>query len=154
MGFIPTKGEHLGVVKGDRRESKVEFDNTYFKIYEDCVRLTSNNFGAKEEIALKYAQYTYSTKKNVLKIVNDIGTNIRIANSIFPTCVEELRERRISQDKAIGLCFDLLTKYQLVMKMLKIKDDKYIIEIKNIIHEINCLKSWRTSDNKRFKNLG
>jgi len=54
----------MSVNKGDRKESKVEFDNTFFKIYEDCVRLTTNNFGAKDEVAVKYAQYTYSMKKN------------------------------------------------------------------------------------------
>ena len=77
-----------------------------------------------------------------------------MANSIYPKTKVEFEERRINQDKAIGLCFDLLTKYQLVMNTLKVKDDKYTVEIKNISHEINCIKSWRASDNKRFKDLG
>lgn len=84
----------------------------------------------------------------------ELGTYIRIANSIYPVYQSELEERRLAQDKAIGLCFDLLTKYQLAMHTLKVKDDKYTVEIKHIIHEINCIKKWRMSDSNRFKNLG
>ena len=40
----------MSVHKGDRHQSKVEFDNTYFKIYDDCVRLIENQLGAKGEI--------------------------------------------------------------------------------------------------------
>ena len=91
---------------------------------------------------------------SIMKSVTDMGTYIRIANSIYPVYKEELIERRIAQEKAIGLCFDILTKYQLTMTELKVKDDKYVEEIKHLIHEINCLKKWRSSDKDRFKNLG
>ena len=36
--------------KGNGKESKVEFDNNYFKIYTDYMRLKSNNFGVKNEM--------------------------------------------------------------------------------------------------------
>lgn len=144
----------MSVPKGERRESKVEFDNTYFKIFEDCVRLSVKGFGGREDLIKEYEPYVQTMQKEVITTVSEIGRNIRIANSIYPTCKAEYEIRRISQEKAIGLCYDLLTKYQLVMKILKVKDNKYVEEIKNIRHEINCLKSWRSSDNKRYKDLG
>ena len=141
----------MGVPIGDRKESRVEFDNTYFKVYEDAVKLTLLNFGGKDELKETYSQYIQVMSQEVLETVSQMGRYIRIANAIFPTNRLELEERRLAQDKAIGLCFDLLTKYQLIMKLLKVSDNKYVGEINNIRHEINCLKRWRTSDNKRFK---
>ena len=141
----------MSVNKSDRRESKVEFDNTYFKIYRDAVNLVENRFGSKDESKRSYISFMSSA---IMRSVTDLGTYIRIANSIYPTCNGEYAERRIAQDKAIGLCYDLMTKYQLVLSELHIPDDKYTNEIKQLIHEINCLKKWRSSDNERFRNLG
>ena len=143
----------MSVNKSDRRESKVEFDNTYFKVYDDAVRVVQNKFGAKGAEAERTGYIGYMASA-IMKSVTDMGTYIRIANSIYPMYKEELIERRIAQEKAIGLCYDLLTKYQLAMTTLKVPDDKYVEEIKHLVHEINCLKRWRSSDNDRFKNLG
>ena len=111
------------------------------------------SFGAKGDIKEKKQGYIRAMSDRILKSVCDMGTYIRIANSIYPQYQSELEERRIAQEKAIGLCFDVMTKYQLIMTELKVPDDKHTNEIKNLIHEINCLKKWRESD-KRFKNLG
>lgn len=40
----------MPVAKGNRKESKVKFDNNYFKIYADYMRLKSNNFVVKNEM--------------------------------------------------------------------------------------------------------
>ena len=143
----------MAVNKSDRKESKVEFDATYFKVYHDAVNLIENNFRAKGRQAERKGYIGYMASA-IMKSVTELGTYIRIANSIYPIYKSELEERRIAQEKAIGLCFDLLTKYQLVMTELKISDDKNTNEIKHVVHEINCLKKWRTSDNKRFNKLG
>lgn len=134
----------------DRKKSRVEFDNAYFKIYDDAIRLIKANFGADKEIRETHSTYISVMATKVLKIVTDIGTHIRIANSIYPIYKSELEERRIAQGKAIGLCFDLLTKYQLIMRELQVEDDKFSEEVRHIGHEIKSLKNWRTSDQKRF----
>ena len=144
----------MSVSKPDRKDSRVEFDNTYFKVYHDAVEITNRFLFADEDKIKNRNDYIRTMSSRILIVASDIGTHIRIANSIYPTCKEEYLERRISQEKAIGLCYDLLTKYQLIMKELSIRDDKYVNEIKNVVHEINCLKKWRTSDNKRFGQLG
>lgn len=144
----------MSVNKGDRKQSKVEFDNNYYRIHDDCVKLIENHLGAKGETRESHQYYIASVSSAIYKSVLELGTYIRIANSIYPIYQSELEERRLTQEKAIGLCFDLLTKYQLAMHTLKVPDNKYTDEIKHLIHEINCLKKWRTSDNKRFTNLG
>lgn len=142
------------VKEGDRGKSKAAFDNAYHKILADSIFITDIKFGASEEQKIKYSTFLDMRCRRIHVIVDDIGTHIRIANSIFPKYQLEAAERRVHQEKAIGLCFDLMTKYQNTMKVLKVKDDKYTQEIKHIIHEINCLKRWKESDDKRYKDLG
>lgn len=141
----------MGVPKNERRESRVEFDNNYFRIYDDAIRLIECGFGSKDD---SKRWYTSLMSKAIIESVTTLGTYIRIANSIYPIYKTELEERRLYQDKAIGLCYDLMTKYQLVMTELRVPDDKHTDEIKHLIHEINCIKKWRASDNNRFKHLG
>ena len=143
----------MSVNVGDRNESKVEFDNTYFKIHDDAVFLIGNFLGAKGEIREQHKYYIEVCSKKILDVVLDIGTHIRMANSIFPQNLQEYETRRTHQDIAIGLCYDLMTKYQLVMHTLKVDENKYVTQIQNLKHEINCLKKWRTSDNKRKKDF-
>ena len=89
----------------------------------------------------------------LMSLVWDLVYHIKVANALFPTTNAELTERRIEQDKAIGVCFDILTLYEMAMHKLKVKEDMGVMEIKNIKHQINAIKSWRKSDNKRFKDL-
>ena len=138
---------------GDKNKSKVQFDETYQKIHDDAMFLIKVNFGASKEKAEENKGYLGLAAKTIIKDILDIGTYIRIANSIFPTSQLEAKERRTYQQKAIGLCFDILTKYKNIMKMFEVRDDKYVEEIKHLVHEINCLKRWKKSDDKRFADL-
>lgn len=142
----------MSVPKGKRNESKVEFDNTYCQLYKDAVRLINCQFGASEKVRESYTLYIQEMSRKILDLVVEIGKHIRIANSIYPQTRMEYETRRTEQGIAIGLCFDLLTQYQLIMYTLGAKDNKYVNEAKTLIKEINCLKKWRTSDN-RFKDL-
>lgn len=144
----------MSVVEGDRSKSKAAFDAAYFALHDDCISLIECSFGADKEQRESHKGYIEVMGKELLKNILILGRFIRVANSIFPRTKIELDERRVNQDKAIGICFDILTKYQLVMKKLKVPDDKHVEEIKHVQREINYLKSWRTSDNKRFKDLG
>lgn len=82
------------------------------------------------------------------KLTDDLLYYIKIANSIYPICITEWEERRTFIGKAIGVCYALLTNYQRIMMRLKVPDNKYVVDIQNIIKMINSLKAWRKSDNK------
>ena len=73
---------------------------------------------------------------------------IKIANSIYPTCMTEWEERRVTIGKAIGICYAILTNYQRIMIRLRVPDNKYTMDVRNIMRMINSLKAWRKSDNK------
>ena len=143
-----------GVRLKDRTKSKSQFDNTYYKLFDDVTDMVNNGFYASTELKEQYASFIKEKGEALQKIVDDIGTHIRIANSIFPMFPDERAERRKHQGIAIGLSFDLLTKYNLIMQKLEIPDDKHTEELKHVIHEINCLKRWLKSDDERFKHIG
>ena len=142
--------KNMSVAKNNRKESSVEFDATYFKIHDDALHLIECYFGASKEDRIRHKRYIYMMAEKILDDVFEMGKHIRIANAIYPKSEIELYERRKHMECAIGLCFDILTKYQLTMYRLRVRDNKYLNEIKNLQPEINCLKKWRASDNKRF----
>lgn len=63
----------MSVNKSDRRESKVEFDNIYFKVYDDAIKIIQNKFGAKDVEAERTGYINYMAS-SIMKSVTDMGT--------------------------------------------------------------------------------
>lgn len=87
-------------------------------------------------------------RKVIVDCLRSIGENVFLANSIYPTYMEELIERRLRQDKAIGLCYRLTQELQYAIETLPVDVNKYLRFAEMIQTEINLLKGWRKSDNK------
>ena len=87
-------------------------------------------------------------RKVIVDCLRSIGENVFLANSIYPTYMEELIERRLYQDKAIGLCYRLAQELQYAIETLPVDVNKYLRFAEMIQTEINLLKGWRKSDNK------
>lgn len=87
-------------------------------------------------------------RKVIVDCLRSIGENVFLANSIYPTYMEELIERRLCQDKAIGLCYRLTQELQYAIETLPVDVNKYLRFAEMIQAEINLLKGWRKSDNK------
>lgn len=87
-------------------------------------------------------------RKVIVDCLRSIGENVFLANSIYPTYMEELIERRLYQDKAIGLCYRLTQELQYAIETLPVDVNKYLRFAEMIQAEINLLKGWRKSDNK------
>ena len=141
------------VPKGRRSISKQEFDSIYYRIHDEAADMVHQKFHASEEVLAQNHAYVYAVSKALMNHVFDLIYHIKTANTLYPTTHEELMERRMQQDKAIGTCMSMLTLYELVLHKLKVPDDKCVQEINTIMYEINAIKAWRTSDNKRFKDL-
>lgn len=141
------------VPKGKQKPSKQEFDSIYYQIHDEAVDAIELKFHAKADVAEKNAGYIKTASDALMQSVFDMIFHIKVANALYPTTPEELSERRIEQEKAIGICFDILTIYELAMHKLKVKEDLCAGNLKTVRHEINAIKAWRTSDNKRYRNL-
>lgn len=138
----------MSVVKSKRSQSKVEFEMIYLNVAEGIDRLTENKFFADPD-TLYNNQVFLATRSYTLQRLSDtLLYHIKIANSIYPTCMAELSERRVAMGKAIGTCYAILTNYQRIMMRLRVTDNKYTQDIKNVVKMINSLKAWRKSDNR------
>lgn len=87
-------------------------------------------------------------RQTVVDCLRSICEEVFVANSIYPTCMEELIERRIHQDRAIGQCYRLTQELQYAIETLPVDVNKYLRFTDMIQTEINLLKGWRKSDNK------
>ena len=139
----------MSVPKSKRTPSNYEFEIIYRKVVKDIDVLINNNFYRK---TTQYDIFLHNRSKNLDRLANDLIYYIKISNSIYPTCQSEYEERRINIDKAIGVCFTIITEYERITNSLELPDDKYVSYIQNISHLINSLKNWRKSDN-RFKQI-
>ena len=139
----------MSVPKSKRTPSNYEFEIIYRKVVKDIDILINNNFYRK---TTQYDIFLHNRSKNLDRLANDLIYYIKISNSIYPTCQSEYEERRINIDKAIGICFAIITEYERITNSLELPDDKYVSYIQNISHLINSLKNWRKSDN-RFKQI-
>lgn len=144
----------MSVVKSKRSKSKVEFEMLYFKLADGIDNLIEHDFWADGLLAVKNRKFLDARVQTLENLTDELLFRIKIANSIYPTCMLELEERRLSMDRAIGTCFCILTCIQRIMQRLRIPDDKYTLDIINIQKMINSLKAWRKSDNKFKASLG
>ncbi len=87
-------------------------------------------------------------RDTIMDCIRNATEYIFTANSTYPSIPEELVERRIYQDKAIGQCYRLLQELQYTIETLPVDIEKYVRFTDSINKEINLLKGWRKSDNK------
>ena len=87
-------------------------------------------------------------RKVVTNCIRAITREVYVANSIYPTTIEELTERRIHQDRAIGFCYTLVQELQYAIETLPVDVNQYLRFGEQIQTEVNLIKGWRKSDNK------
>lgn len=87
-------------------------------------------------------------RKCVVDCLREITKEVFMANSIYPTVMEELVERRLCQDRAVGQCYRLTQELQYAIETLPVDVNKYLRFADMIQTEINLIKGWRKSDNK------
>lgn len=138
----------MSVVKSKRGQSKIEFEQIYFQLADNIDNLVEHNFYVGNVLAEKNKVFIEARGAALEHLTDDLVFYIKIANSIYPTCMSEWEERRVAMGKAIGVCYAILTHYQRVMTRLRVSDEKYAEDVRNIARMINSLKAWRKSDNK------
>ena len=144
----------MSVVKSKRNKSAVEFEMILFQIVDGIDNLVEHEFYAEGMLAIKNKMFLEMRSKALEDLTDKLVFYVKIANSIYPQCMTEWEERRVAQGKAIGTCYAILTNMQRIMMRLRIPDNKYTLDIKNVMRMINSLKAWRKSDNKLKTKLG
>ena len=148
MGLDAKPSYCMSVVKSKRGKSNVEFEQIYFQLEDGIDNLVEHDFYAEGLLAQKNRVFLDIRSRTLEDLTDKLLYYIKIANSIYPTCMTEWEERRVTIGKAIGICYAILTNYQRIMIRLRVPDNKYTMDVRNIMRMINSLKAWRKSDNK------
>lgn len=127
-----------------------------FQVFEDCTSLRNKlteyilqDFDLNGKLKDKHLFFLEEERKTILTYVRNVSTSIAMANSIYITNLEEYKERRLWQDRAIGWCGSLKQELQYINGTLnnEINTNKYTDLCLDIDKEINLIRNWRQSEN-------
>lgn len=171
----------MSVPFGKRKESQFETLHHYFQLRDDVNELLMNQFGYSEERYRKSIEKFREASKNnpnvedvvrkkeekcqfyknwfiedeiyaISKYLRDIGTELIVANSIYPSSspakVIEYLERRHHITKSITYCYALKQEINYVIRSLPVDINKFERFDESINKQIALLKGMRKSANK------
>ncbi len=119
------------------------------KPYDALTDEEKNRYDSLKKKNEAFDEWFISDERQVIvDCLRSITENVFVANSIYPMYPEELIERRVHQDRAIGQCYRLTQELQYAIETLPVDIDKYLRFGELIQTEINLIKGWRKSDNK------
>ncbi len=131
--------------KGDKRLARM-FGG------RDCTELSEDERKRYDRLKQRHASFDdwfiYDERQVIVDCLREITKEVFIANSIYPTCYEELVQRRLHQDEAVGQCYRLMQELQYAIETLPVDVNSYLRFAEMIQTEINLIKGWRKADNK------
>lgn len=134
----------MSVLVSDRTESK--FEAITYSV--DFVRV---KYAYGKESAEDFSKYRYlmlNYKNRIDQLASMLTSNIRAANSIYPTTLHEYEKRRDYQNTAIVNCEQLLKELQRIVEIFEVDVNLYSRYVKAIDREIGLIKKWRQRDNR------
>lgn len=143
FGYSPAKAE--------KKLSRQFGGRSYEELSEEEKRIYDR---MKEKHLAFEKWFILNERDTIVDCLRDITKEVYLANNITPTCQEELTERRIHQDLAIGYCYRLAQELQYAIETLPVNVNQYTRFGLMIQSEIKLIKAWRKSDNKYKKILG
>lgn len=154
----------MSVLVSDRKESKFEAVTYSIGLHNMLIELMQRSFGVKNLDNLVRVRYAYGKddtedfnkyrylmqnfKKRIDEIASLLTSNIRAANTLYPTSMHEYEQRRDYQNFAISNCEQLIKELQRVVEVFDVDINLYNRHVKAIDREIGLIKKWRQRDNK------
>lgn len=124
------------------------------KEYEELTDVQKADYERQKKRNEAFEEWYISIEREtVIECIHSINEHVYLANAIYPTCQEELTERRLHQDIAIGQCARLAQELQYAVETLPVNVNIYLAIAQDIEKQISLLKGWRKSDNKFKKNF-
>lgn len=154
----------MSVLVSDRKESKFEAITYSIELHNMLIELMQRGFGVKDLehfVRLRYAygkddtedfaRYRYlmqNYKNRIDQLASRLTSNVRAANSVYPTSMREYEQRRDYQNNALVNCEQLINELQRVVEIFEVDLNVYGRYIKAIDREIGLIKKWRQRDNR------
>jgi hypothetical protein len=155
----------MSVLKNKRGLSKLEFYHNARKMRQDITNLLLRDFGVHDKVIReKGGEDTpiiegfpdwliVQFRTSMMNILRNMMMNITAGNTVYPTTMEELAERRRYQTAAIINCEQLLQELQYCADVLPPKLEKFLPFVVSVELEIKLLKGWRKSSNELAKKI-
>lgn len=154
----------MSVLLSKRKESKFEAISYSIEIHDMLIDLMQRSFGVKNlehfvrmryvygkdnvEEHAKYRFLLQNFKTSINQIASQLTNNVRAANSIYPTSLQEYNQRRMYQNNAIVSCEQIIKELQRMVDVFDVDVNLYSRHITAIDREISLIKKWRQKDNK------
>lgn len=154
----------MSVLVSDRKESKFEAITFSVELHNMLIEFMQRNFGVKDldhfvrmrfaygkddkEDFSKYHYLMHNFKTRIDQLASMLTSNVRAANSLYPTSMHEYEQRRDYQNSAIANCEQIVKELQQVVEIFEVDVNLYSRYIKAIDREIGLIKKWRQRDNK------
>ncbi len=154
----------MSVLAGRRKESKFEAIAFSIDLHDMLLDLMQRSFGVKDLDHLVRVRYAYGKdetedfakyrylmsnfKNRIDHLASQLTSNVRAANSTYPTSLREYEQRRDYQNNAIINCEQILKELQRVVEIFEVDVNAYGRYVNAIDREIGLIKKWRQRDNK------
>lgn len=154
----------MSVLVSDRKESKFEAITYSIELHDMLLDFMQRNFGIKDLdhfVRVRYAygkdevedfsKYRYlmnNFKTRIDQLASQLTSNVRAANSTYPTSMREYEQRRDYQNNAIINCEQILKELQRIVEIFEVDVNTYGRYVNAIDREIGLIKKWRQRDNK------
>lgn len=154
----------MSVLVANRKESRLEAITYSIELHDILIDLMQRSFGVKDleqlvrmryaygkdpvEDFSKYRYLMHNYKTRIDQLASLLTSNIRAANSIYPTSLHEYERRRDYQNDAIVNCEQLIKELQRVVEIFEVDINVYGRYVTAIDREIGLIKKWRQHDNK------
>ena len=137
----------MSVLVSDRTESKFEAITYSIELHDMLIDFMQRSFGVKDLDQLVRVRYAHG-KDAKEELASMLTSNVRAANSIYPTTLHEYEQRRDYQNTAIVNCEQLLKELQRIVEIFEVDVNLYSRYVKAIDREIGLIKKWRQRDNR------
>lgn len=149
----------MSVLVSDRTESKFEAITYSIQLHDMLIDLMQRSFGVKDldqfvrvrDATEDFSRYRYlmlNYKNRIDQLASMLTSNVRAANSIYPTTLHEYEKRRDYQNTAIVNCEQLLKELQRIVEIFEVDVNLYSRYVQAIDREIGLIKKWRQRDNR------
>lgn len=154
----------MSVLVSDRKESKFEAITYSIELHDMLLEFMQRGFGVKDlehYVRVRYAygkdetedfaRYRYlmaNFKTRIDQLASQLTSNVRAANSTYPTSMREYEQRRSYQNNAIVNCEQIIKELQRVVEIFEVDINTYGRYVTAIDREIGLIKKWRQRDNK------
>jgi hypothetical protein len=142
----------MSVLVSKRKISSMQFYLNARSLRRDITKMLEQMFSDESKFCYsKGLEYYIQTR--ILDLLGDMMESIVNANEIFPTTVEEVTQRKLLQNKAIGHVANLENELEYLVDLFPEKIRQIIMFVDLIDHEKKLLRRWKQSNSKILKTI-